>query len=324
MVTRRYLFILAFLLGAQMGFAQEGKETVALSSEFPSALQPTYDPLAPYRGITVPAPSMQNSGRLDELIHDGKLNLTLRDAIDLALEDNLDLAIQRYNLSIADTDVMRTSAGGSVRGVATGIVQGTAGGQGNAGTEASGAGAGAGGTTSGAGGAGAGASGLVQSTLGTGTAVGNYDPIISGKLYVDHSSQTLTNLQLYGVPVFRQNTGLGNFSYSQAFPTGTNLSVQFDNQRQTANSPYVALNPVFIPACKSVVEQPLLAGFGTATNLRYLRIASNNRKISDIAFRAQVMATVTQIANIYWDLVDAYDNEKVKTSSLEFAKQHWT
>jgi outer membrane protein TolC len=321
MVTRRYLFVLVFLLGAQVGFGQEGKKVVALSSEFTSALQPTYNPLAPYRGIAVPAPSMQNSARLAELIHEGKLNLTLRDAIDLALEDNLDLAISRYNLSIADTDVLRTSAGGSVRGVATGIIQGTPGGQGNAGTEASGAGAGAGGTSAGAGGAGAGASGLVQSTLGVGTAVGSFDPMISGRFYVDHSSQTLTNLQLYGVPVLHQNTGLGNFSYSQAFSTGTNLSVQFDNQRQTANSPYVALNPVFNSSMQALVEQPLLAGFGTATNLRYLRIARNNRKISDIAFRAQVMATVTQIANIYWDLVEAYDNEKVKTSSLEFAKR---
>jgi hypothetical protein len=108
------------------------------------------------------------------LIRDGKLYLSLRDAISLALENNLDLAIARYNLPIANTDILRTKAGGSFRGVNTGVVQGTPGG--GVGGFGSGApGAGAGGTSSGAGGAGAGASGLVQSTLGTGTAVASYD-----------------------------------------------------------------------------------------------------------------------------------------------------
>ena len=115
-----------------------------------------------------PQPVLVNSPRLDRLIRDGKLYLSLKDAIDLALENNLDLAIARYNLPIANTDILRTEAGGFFRGVNTGVVQGTpGGGVGGFGTGAPGAGAG--GTTSGAGGAGAGASGLVQSTLGAGT-----------------------------------------------------------------------------------------------------------------------------------------------------------
>ena len=103
--------------------------------------------------------------------------LSLKDAIRLALENNLDIAIARYNLPIADMDILRTKAGGVFRGVNTGVVQGTpGGGVGGFGTGAPGAGAG--GTTAGAGGAGAGASGLVQSTLGVGTAVPSYDPAI--------------------------------------------------------------------------------------------------------------------------------------------------
>ncbi len=120
-----------------------------------------------------------NSKRLDQLIRDGKLYISLQDAIDLALENNLDLAIARYNLPIADTDILRTKAGGSFRGVNTGIVQGTPGG-GVGGFGAGAPGAGAGGTTGGAGGAGAGASGLVQSTLGIGTNVSSFDPILTG------------------------------------------------------------------------------------------------------------------------------------------------
>ena len=123
----------------------------------------------------------------DQLIRDGKLYLSLKDAIDLALENNLDLAIARYNLPIADTDILRTQAGGIFRGVNTGVVQGTpGGGVGGFGTGAPGAGAG--GTTSGAGGAGAGASGLVQSTLGAGTPVSSYDPAVHCLWRIEHQT----------------------------------------------------------------------------------------------------------------------------------------
>ena len=130
-------------------------------------------------------PVLTNSPRLDRMVRDGKLYLSLKDAIDLALENNLDLAIARYNLPIADTDLLRTKAGGSFRGVNTGVVQGTPGG--GVGGFGSGApGAGAGGTTGGAGGAGAGASGLVQSTLGVGTPVASYDPSLSVSGGIEH------------------------------------------------------------------------------------------------------------------------------------------
>ena len=128
----------------------------------------SHNPLNAYSPDYVPEPVLANSSRLDRLIREGKLYLSLKDCIDLALENNLDLAIARYNLPIANTDILRTQAGGFFRGVNTGVVQGTpGGGVGGFGTGAPGAGAG--GTTSGAGGAGAGASGLVQSTLGAGT-----------------------------------------------------------------------------------------------------------------------------------------------------------
>ncbi len=142
---------------------------------FQQLLRPSRNPINAYRGTTVPPPSMANSARLSSLVRDGKIYLSLRDAIDLALENNLDMVIARYNLPIAQTDIQRTKAGGQVRGVNTGVVSGTPGG-GGGGIGSSGSGAGAGGTTSGAGGAGAGASGIVSSTLGTGTTVSNYDP----------------------------------------------------------------------------------------------------------------------------------------------------
>jgi outer membrane protein TolC len=287
---------------------------------FDQLLRPSRNPIDAYRGKTVAPPSLANSPRIDSLVRDGKLYLSLQNAIDLALENNLDLVIARYNLPIAQMDVLRTSAGGSVRGVNTGVVSGTPGGAG-VGVVGSGAGAGAGGTSSGAGGAGAGASGLVTSTLGTGTTVSTFDPLISANTYIDHTTQLLPNQVLYGVPVIHLNTFLGNLQYQQAFPTGGGLQVQWNNNRQTTNSPNQTINPQLNSFVQVAVQQQLLAGFGLGPNLRFLHIAKTNQKVSDIAFRAQVIATVTQICDLYWDLVSAYDDEQVGERSMEFAQQ---
>ena len=270
------------------------------SIPFDQMLHTSRNPFDTYRGKTAPSPSMTNSARLDSLVRDGKLYLSLRDAIDLALENNLDLVIARFNLPIAQMDILRTKAGGFSRGVNTGVVSGTPGGGG----AGSGGGTGAGGTTSGAGGAGAGSSGLVQSTLGTGTTVSSYDPYIQAMAYTDHTSQLLANRQIYGVPVYHVNETLANVSYFQSFPTGTYFEADWNNNRQTSNSPNNTLNPQLYSSVRFLFQQQLLAGFGTGPNLRFLHIAKTNQKISDIAFKAQIIATVTQICDIYWDLVE--------------------
>jgi outer membrane protein TolC len=279
----------------------------------------SHNPLSAYSADQVPQPDLTNSPLLGQLIRDGKLYLSLRDSIRLALENNLDLAIARYNLPIANTDILRTQAGGIFRGVNAGVVQGTpGGGVGGFGTGAPGAGAG--GTTGGAGGAGAGASGLVQSTLGTGTPVASYDPLITGSVGAEHQTTPLANQQIYGVPSLQSNTGQASVTYSQSFPTGTTLNVEFNNSRQTTNSPFFNLSPVLNSMFRLSFQQQLLAGFGFAPNLRYLTIAKNNKKISDIAFKDQVIATITQIKNIYWDLVNAYEQARVNEQSLAFAQ----
>jgi len=288
----------------------------ALRLDIPHSL----NPLGPYRATLVPVPNLANSPRIDSLIHDGVLELSLKDAIALALENNLDIAIARYNFPIARADVLRTQAGGTFRGVNTGVVQNTpGGGVGGFGSGASGAGAG--GTSSGAGGAGSGASGLVSSTLGTGTNVSSYDPAISAAWNVEHYTEPLSNTTIYGVQKLQSNTTNGNFSYSQAFATGTSLNAVFVNSRDTSNSPDSLLNPTLNSYYHVLFQQQLLAGFGLGPNLRYLRIAKNNQRISDEAFKLQVATTVTQIANMYWDLVAAYEDEQVKTRSLDFAQQ---
>jgi outer membrane protein TolC len=280
----------------------------------------SHNPIAPYMSDQVPEPVLTNSQRLDRLVHDGKLYLSLKDAIDLALENNLDLAIARYNLPIADTDVLRTKAGASFRGVNTGVVQGTpGGGVGGFGTGAPGAGAG--GTTSGAGGAGAGASGLVQSTLGVGAPVNSYDPQLNVNGGVEHLTLPQSNKATYGISPLQLNTTQVNANLTQSFSSGTTISFTFDNSRQTTNSPDFTLSPALNSYYRFTIQQELLAGFGFGPNLRYIRIANNNKRISDIAFKDQVIATVTQIENIYWDLVSAYEQARVNEQSLDFANQ---
>jgi outer membrane protein TolC len=303
-----------FLIGITSG---AGAQTSApVSYDMPKSK----NPFDAYSGSRVPPLQLTNSPLITQLIRDGKLYLSLKDAIRLALENNLDLAIARYTLPIASTDILRTQAGGTFRGVNTGVVQGTPGG-GIGGFGAGAPGGGAGGTTGGAGGAGSGASGLVQSTLGGGAPVASYDPVITAVVGAEHQTTPLPSLQIYGVPLLQLNTGQANINYSQAFATGTSISFEFNNNRQTTNSPFFNVSPALSAQYRFTLQQQLLSGFGFGPNLRYLRIANNDKKISDIAFKSQVIATITQIENIYWDLVNAYEQAQVNEQSLAFAQQ---
>jgi outer membrane protein TolC len=275
---------------------------------------------APYTPRQVPEPRVANSGRLDSLLRNGRIMLSLEDAIALALENNLDLAIARYNLAIADTDVLRAKSGNSVRGVATGLVQGTPGG-GVGGFGAGAPGAGAGGTSGGAGGAGTGASGLVQSTLGTGAPLESYDPTLVASMNIEHSSAPQSNIVTTGVSRFQQNSGIANFNYSQAFATGTQVMLDFNNSRATNNALFSTLVPEIRSDFRFTFRQHLLSGFGLGPNLRFVHIAKNNREISDVAFRNQVVATVVQIQNIYWDLVSAFETVRVNEQSVALAEK---
>src|SRR5580692_10355126 len=276
------------------------------------------NPIAPYTPRHVSAPDLSNTPRIDELMQDGKLLISIDDAVALALENNLDIGIARYNLNIADTDVLRAKAGASILGVNAGVVQNTpGGGVGGLGVQA---GSGAGGTSAGAGGAGAGLGGLTGSTLGSGPQITSFDPILSGTLQWDHFNQ-LASTVFVGVPVLSQNTQTYNFAYTQGFQSGTNLSVGFNNVPQSTNSPFTALSPLLNTGFQFRLTQHLLQGLGFAANNRFIRIAKNNREVTDVAFRLQVITTVDQIENMYWELVFAYENVRVQQESLAFAQK---
>jgi outer membrane protein TolC len=317
----------ALAIAALTSLAAAQQTGVAENYNFQNGRSYFPNPLAPYSRWHVPPPSFGNSSRIDTLLKNGQLMLSLDDAIAMALENNLDIAIARYNLPISDTDVLRAKSGQQILGVNTGLVQGTPGGgvgsttAGGLGTPTTGAtGAGTGGTTTAAGGAGSGSSGLVQSTEGQGPPIGSFDPIFTAGLSLEHLTEQASS-PFAGAPTVRQNTGLANFQYQQYFPSGTTLTVGFNNQRQTSNSLFTSLNPLINTGFRATVTQHLLEGLSFNANRRLIRIAKNNREISDVAFRNQVIQTVSQIENIYWDLVSAYENVRVQESSLALSQK---
>jgi outer membrane protein len=280
--------------------------------------------LAPYKVRNVPPPNLSNSARTDQLFRDGKIYLSINDAVAMALENNLDIVLQRYNLSIADTDLLRAQSGAVALGVPQGVVQGTPGGPSAGGTGSSSTGAtgtGAGGTQIGIGGAGAGGAGLVGSTLGAGPPLNSYDPTLTGTIGGERLAQPQPSVFIYGVPTLIQNTETYNFTYTQAWSTGTLATVGFNNSRATTNILYDLVNPQISSNFRFTLTQHLLQGFGFDPNLRWIRITRNTRENGDIVFRQQVIATVSQIENIYWDLVTAYEAVRVNERALQLAEK---
>jgi outer membrane protein len=308
---------------APQNTGQNGVKNIKTRSEalvgYGNPLRHWPNPFAPYSSKKVPEPSFANTPRLDQLMKDGKIMLSLSDAVALGLENNLDIAIARYNLPIADTDVLRSRAGANIRGVNTGVVQGTPGGNG-AGASGS-QGGGAGGTSAGAGGAGAGSAGIVTSTTGAGPSVEPLDPSVTTTLQWEKAQTPQSTTILTGVNTLNQNTGSANFTFSKGFLTGTDLSVSFNNNRVTTNSLLSTLNPILNSSFRATARQHLLQGFGIAQNDRLIRIARNNREIADISFRLQVISTVSQVQNIYWDLVNAYEDVKAKERAVTLAQR---
>jgi outer membrane protein len=277
--------------------------------------------LQPYRGQQVAQPNLSNSPRIDSLLHNGKIYLSIDDAVALALENNLDIDIARYNLNIADTDYLRAKSGANILGVNAGIVQNTPGGGvgGLGGT----VGSGTGGTTVAPSGVGTGTNGLVSSTLGIGSTITSFDPIITSTLQLDKNDTESVSV-FSPVPVVAQNTYTANFAYTQGFQWGTSVTAGFNNTHATSNNPTTLLTPDLSSNFQFRITQNLLQGFGSLPNLRFIRIAKNNREISDVAFRLQIITTVDQIENIYWDLVYAYENVRVQQEALTYAQKALT
>lgn len=271
------------------------------------------NPINMYRPTSIGKASFANSVRLDNLVKDGKIYLSLSDAIALAIENNYDIAIARYDLDIADTDILRTKAGFAPLGAPSGIVTGTLGGS----VAILTTGGGPGGTTVGSGGAGSGVNGLTETTAGAGPAPEILDPNITGTVQLERASQPQSNTLFSGGKTsLTTNTNLYTFGYNQGWVTGTALQATITNQRITTDSPFTVYSPQLNSVFKATVTQHLLQGAGIWINKRFMYQAINDRRITNSSFRQQILYTVNQVESIYWGLVGAYEDVQAKQRAL--------
>ena len=276
------------------------------------------NPIKRYLPTTIAKADFANPVRLTDLVKDGKIYLSLSDALALALEDNYDIAIARYNLDIADSDILRTRNGSTPLGAPSGLVTGTLGGT----VSTLATGGGPGGTTVGSGGAGSGAQGLTLTTAGAGPAPENLEPTVNGTIQFERATQPQVNtLFSNGKKVVDTNTDEYNFTFDKGFITGTSLTFGYNNSRITTSQPFTVYSPELSSNFKATVTQHLLQGAGIWVNKRFMYQALNDRRITNAGFRQQILYTVDQVENIYWGLVQNYEDVQAKQRALDLSTQ---
>jgi len=282
-----------------------------------------------YSPKSVSETSFANSERIYSLVKAGQVYLSLNDALALALENNLDIELQRYGPAIAETDVARAQGGGTLRGVPLSVRELPAG--------VGGPGAplltNVGGFTP---------SGSISPNIGelggiaqqetnlsvvganatsAGPKLPVFEPTLTGQLNWSHESNLQNTLSSYGVnPVVLSNLA-GTFGVQKGFATGTTFSAGYASERLSANWIRPDYNPYTTATAGVSVTQRLLQGFRLAVNQRYIRIARNNRAVSENVFRQQVIATAASVIRLYWDLVSLNEDVRVKRDSLTVAEK---
>ena len=264
----------------------------------------------PYEIPYVPEAKMSNSDRLHSLLSDGKLHLSLQDSIELALENNLDIAVARYTIAYSHTDLLRTQGGGAMRGF-SGAFQSSAL---YSGAVGSGVSASTSGVSSGAGQI----SGSASATqLGGGT----FDPSAYFSLGWDRNTTPLGTTVVTGVP-YETLQGTSYFTgVQQAFQTGTSYLVGVGGGRGSSTALTSVFNPYVDTYLAMGFTQPLLNGFGRRANSLYIRIAKNDMKAADSVFRQQVITTIAQVLNLYWDYLSFQENVRVAEQALAYSQK---
>jgi outer membrane protein len=270
-----------------------------------------------YLGHPVPKISLDDSPRIDKLMRAGNIYLSLRDAIALALENNLDLEYARYTPKLADANLLRADAGQILRNVSNNISSGPSSAQSGvlASTQL-----GSGGSNINTSNTGSGQSGILSglNVQLAGTQVPNYDPAFYAAGQFTHNTQIETATNITGTNFLVSQYKSATYGFQQGLPTGTTVQLYMNNQFGfSQNSPYNQFSPFTQGSLALVVQQNLLQGFRPSVNKRYIRIAKNQQHISDLTFKNQVMATVASVVTLYWDLVSFQEGLKVKQQTLE-------
>jgi outer membrane protein len=269
-----------------------------------------YTPVThPYEPRAVPPVNIANTGRIESLLRGGKLYLSLQDAIALALENNIDIEVERYLFPLAQADLLRAQSGNSTQGIPTSTTGGSTG------------------LTA------ASAqsflsilsSNSIYSSLASGAPSSvnpnGFDPTINGTVNWGHISSPQQNTVTTGTTSLVTTSTLANFNIQQNFATGGSATLSYNNTFSSQNSYLNLFNPVTNAYLDLSFSQPLLQGFGIATNNRPIRVAKNNLRAADIVFKQQVIVTVETVVQAYWLLVNANEDVEVKRKALALSQK---
>ncbi len=260
----------------------------------------------PYQPRVVPPVNVSNTSRIDALLRAGNLYLSLADSIALALENNLDVEIERYEFSLAQADLLRAQSGATIQGIPTGVLPGIPNGAGLAllGSSTTGL-----------------ASSSDVSALWAMSSLLSYDPIVTSNLNFGHTTAPQSNTVTSGTSALVTTNKTANFGISQSFLTGGTVALAYNNITQDQNSFHSTVNPFTTSSLDLSVNQPLLQGFGFAQNNRTIRIAKNNVKAADYVFRQQLINSVANVVQLYWTLVAANSTVNVNQQAVAVAQK---
>jgi outer membrane protein len=257
----------------------------------------------PYEPKEPPPINTNNTGRIESLLRDGKLYLSLQEALALALENNIDIEVERYLFPLAQADLLRAQSGNSTQGIPTSTSAGATGLN----------------ATS--------AQSFFQLSFTNGTAnsfvspnPNGFDPTINGTVQWGHVTSPQQNTVTTGTTSLVSTSTLANFNVQENFPTGAYATLSFNNTNSNQNSYLNLLNPVTSAYLDLTVSQPLLQGFGLAVNNRPIRVAKNNLRAADIVFKQQVIVTVQTVVQAYWLLVSANEDVEVKRKAMALSQ----
>jgi outer membrane protein len=308
MRTTWKLFTIVWLSAA--GLLAQTPEIAIQTPPAPPVVGPLLRPFHMERRVVSPA-KLTNTSRLESLIRAGNLYLSAQDVIALALENNVDIAIQRYGPYLAREVLRRAQGGGFLRDIGQPVSAGPTSvslegvNVNSVGLPESGSGVGSGG-------------GIV---IQLGTPPPSLDPVLFAYANFQHSTIPLSNIFLDLIPFLQNDSRTLQVGYSQSFLTGTNAQLTYGTTRSSLNSPANYINPYTSGYLDLYVTQNLLQGFSRAVNNRNIRVAKNNMKVTDLQLKRQVVTTVSAVLNLYWDLVSFNEDLRIKQEALNTAQQ---
>ena len=268
-----------------------------------------------YEPTSLPPVQLTNTPRLRALIRGGKLYLTLQDAIALAIENNLDLEVDRYGPLTAYWTLKRQKAGGPLQGVPStnSVVNQAASGQGVAGSQQ--------------------AAGLANNNNGNGNTGGNQtisqigpitpnlDPVLQSAMGFIHRTSPQSNTTQSQTSALVDTSHVFQNVVQQGLITGGFVQVSANESYLKENAPTNNLNPSVAPVVQVYVRHNFLNSFGPSVNSRFIRVAEKNIGGARETFRSQLLNLVSNVINLYWDLVTNNDDLKVRINARDMAQK---